>query len=188
MQEHSSDFSPRTYSDSLSAFVGLLVGAAIGIKFADIDQHVPDILLHHRALLTHGFLISLLLGWITRRTKYQAWRGITIGFSVTNAVHLCFDLFPRSWWGYALIHIFTWGLPPLLSWLWIAASIVLCIYIARFFVHTIWDILISIGGIIAAFIAHAHEGFFWPLVACIIGGIIAFLIPIKGKAFSVNLK
>ena len=190
MAEQSSGVAPRTVIESLVALLGLVLGAAVGIKFADIDQYVPNILLHHRALLTHGLLASLFLGWMCLRTRHQelhqALRGLTIGFSMTNAVHLSFDLFPRGWWGYALIHIFVWALPPVLSWLWIASSIVVCIYIARFFVRTIWDMLIPAAGMIMGVTAHAHEGLIFPLIALFLGGIVAFLIPFpfRGESFS----
>ena len=181
MQITRTDLTPKTASASSFALIGLLVGAAVGVKFADIDQQVPDWLLHHRALLTHGLVVPFLLGLWGWLTKHQLARGLTIGFCVTNAVHLSFDLFPRAWWGYALIHIFVWPLPPVLSWLWIAVSITLCLYLARFFVRTIWDLTISALGIISGFVAYAHEGFFFPLIAFLIAGTLAFLIPFPSR-------
>ena len=173
------DLTPQTRTEVYLSCIGLLFGAVIGMKFADIDQRIPDWLLYHRAILTHGLIVPALLGWGVWRTKHQTIRGLTIGFCMTNAVHLSFDLFPRAWWGHALIHIFAWALPPLLSWLWIAISIVLCVYLARLFVRTFWDVLVSGLGILMGFGVSAHEGLLLPLLAFMIAGILAFLLPLK---------
>jgi|SRR5579862_6755720 len=45
----------------------LVVGVAIGVRFADIDQHVPFLV--HRSILTHGFLVPLLLLYLIRKPR-----------------------------------------------------------------------------------------------------------------------
>ena len=177
MKTTHSDFTPKTAGDWWLAFIGFLFGAAVGIKFADLDLRVPAWLLYHRAALTHGVIAPGLLAWVAWRTRHQTWRGITIGFCMSNALHLSFDLFPRAWWGHALIHLFEWEFPPVLSWIWIAGSIVACVYLARLFAQTIWDIVISLGGVAAGLMIYAHEGIMFPLAALIIAGAIAFILP-----------
>jgi hypothetical protein len=163
--------------DVVYALIGIICGAAVGITFADIDLQVPEWLLHHRALFTHGIIVPLVLLWWSRRTHHHALRGFTLGFCVTNAIHLSFDLFPRAWWGHALIHIFMWALPPIVSWVWIALSIMLCLYLARSIIQTIWDMFVAGIGIIAGFTVYAHEGLIFPFFAFVIAGIIAFMLP-----------
>jgi len=171
------DLTPRNTAALSASILGVLIGMSLGVKFADIDLRFPEWLLRHRALLTHGCLIPLLLAWTTWRTQHQSLRGCTIGFCVTNAVHLSFDLFPRAWWGHALIHVSLWAFPPWLSWLWLAASIVVCLYLSRLFMRTFSDILMSGIGIAAGFTVYAHESLFRPLIAFVLAGIIAFVLP-----------
>lgn len=172
-----SELTPQSTVALSTSILGILVGMSIGIKFADIDLLFPEWFLYHRALLTHGLLVPVLLAWAVWRTRYQILRGITIGFCVTNAIHLSFDLFPRAWWGHALIHIFVWAFPPWLSWLWIAVSIVVCLSIARFLMRTLPDILMAGFGIVSGFLAYLHEGLFRALLAFVVAGIVAFLLP-----------
>jgi len=173
------DLTPQTGTEVYLSCLGLLLGTVVGLKFADIDQRVPNWLLYHRDILTHGLIVPMLLSWGVWRTKHQTVRGFTIGFCLTNAVHLSFDLFPRAWWGHALIHLFGWTFPPVLSWCWIAISMVLCVYLARFFIRTFWDVLVSGLGILIGFGVSAHEGLLLPLLAFLIAGILAFLFPLK---------
>lgn len=147
------------------ALIGLVIGARVGIKFADIDQQFPEWLLHHRALLTHGAIVPMLLGSITALTQIQLIRGFTIGFSVTNAVHLSFDLFPKAWQGYALIHFFDWSLPPLGSWLWIALGIIISLLIAYLLLSHFIDLVVAVGSVIFGFSVYADEGVLFPIIA-----------------------
>ena len=64
----------------LLTLIGLVAGAKIGIKFADIDQRFPDWLLHHRALLTHGAIVPMLLAGMAALSQIQLIRGFTMGF------------------------------------------------------------------------------------------------------------
>jgi hypothetical protein len=178
------ELTPQTAQTMWLSVVGLCFGIAIGVKFADIDLRVPNWLLYHRALLTHGAIVPMLVAGWCWFSRHQTVRGFTIGFAVANAVHLSFDLFPKAWWGHALIHVFTWAFPPILSWCWIAASIVCCLYLARYFIRTIWDIVLSLSGILAGFVIYAHEGFLFPLIAFAVAGILAFLLPIPREATS----
>jgi len=171
-------FAPQTRQDLWISSVGICLGIAVGMTFADIDLHMPDWLLPHRALFTHGAVVPVCLAWWFWHFRQQTVRGLTIGFALAHAVHLSFDLFPKAWRGYALIHVFTWALPPVLSWAWVAASIVCCLYLVRSFIRTTWDIWLSFGGILTGFLTYAHEGVVFPLIAFAIAGILASIIPL----------
>ncbi|PID55986.1 hypothetical protein CSB45_13615 [candidate division KSB3 bacterium] len=173
------DLTPRRLPAISYALIGTVCGIAMGIKFADIDLLFPSCLLHHRALLTHGFILPLCLSWIVWRTRLQFLRGVTLGFCVTNTVHLSFDLFPQAWRGYALIHLFWLSFPPLLSWIWIAGSLVICWYLWRMFVRTLWELCLSAAGLLAGFVVYAHEGILSPLIAMALSAMIAFLFPLN---------
>ena len=149
----------------LLTLIGLVIGAKIGIKFADIDQQFPEWLLHHRALLTHGAIVPLLLASLSAFTQVQMVRGFTIGFCVTNAVHLSFDLFPKAWRGYALIHFFDWSLSPVGSWLWIALGIVVSLLIAYLLWRNFIDLAVAVGSVIFGFSVYDHEGVWFPAIA-----------------------
>lgn len=102
-----------------------VVGGALGVSFADWDQYLP--LLHHRDILTHGVLLPVGLWFWALKSADVRVRLFTVGFVSAVVGHLCFDLYPVGWRGYALIHVLGWfRLPPVLSWLWIAGSIVGC--------------------------------------------------------------
>jgi hypothetical protein len=151
----------KNRADTLWTNIPLFVaGAAIGLKFADMDQ--PLFFLVHRSILTHGFLLSLLLLYLVRKqppTVNTGLRLFTIGFSLANSVHLCFDLFPRSWYMHALIHIpFVGWTSPLFSIVWIILSIVACLYIACLLIQNMPEFLLSAGCLIVVYgIAAAGE-------------------------------
>jgi hypothetical protein len=108
----------------------LAAGCAIGRRFADIDQSLP--LLEHRSILTHGFLLPLLLVTLLRRgsEREHGARLFTIGFLLASAVHLAFDLFPRDW-SHGSIVIPMWGrTSPMFSFAWMAVGIVVCLDLA----------------------------------------------------------
>ena len=179
MPDKRTGFAPQATRATWFSTIGLSLGAAIGIDLADIDLRIPDWLLSHRALLTHGGVVPVLVAgwyWISR---HQMVRGLAIGFAIANAAHLSFDLFPHAWQGDALIYVFTWGLPPAISWGWIATGIVCCLYLARCLIRTIWNIVLSLGATLAGFAAYAHEGLLHPLVAFSFAGILAFLLPTR---------
>ena len=173
------NLTPRTGTDVYLSCLGLVFGILVGVKFADIDQRLPDWLFYHRDAVTHGFIVPVLLSWGAWRTKHQTMRGLTIGFCVANAVHLSFDLFPRAWWGHALIHLFTLRFPPVVSWVWIAGSIIACLYLARFFIRTLWDLIGAGCGIVIGLSISVHEGIVFPILTILVAGFVAFLFPLK---------
>jgi hypothetical protein len=111
------------------ALLSLLVGLALGEAFPDVDQDTG--LLVHRSIITHGLLLPLILFSLVSALKPAPIRLFVMGLSLGVAVHLSYDLFPRAWQGFALIHVPAVGwMYPLLSWLWIALSIICCLYVA----------------------------------------------------------
>jgi hypothetical protein len=149
----------------------LLFGLALGLHFPDIDNRLQlSGLLVHRSILTHGFLLSLLLFWFIRnqRDSKPKLRLFIIGLSLAFAVHLCFDFFPKAWIGFALIHIPFYGRTSgLFSQLWILLSLGVCLYLAFVLVRRVIELLLSIGSLIFSFfVSVAEEGSFniWVLL------------------------
>jgi hypothetical protein len=71
----------------------------------------------HRSIVTHAFFLPLLVFALVGRQSRSA-RFFSVGFSTSIMVHLCFDLFPRSWTGFALIAIPWYGrMGGVFSWL-----------------------------------------------------------------------
>lgn len=87
-------------------------------RLPDIDQRwtnrpIWNWFIKHRSILTHNAVIPLLVAWLCRPLKN--W-GVLIALLVGSlfSLHFLLDLFPKSWYGYAFIHI------PVLGWLdWI---------------------------------------------------------------------
>lgn len=96
----------------------ILIGAAIGIKFADVDL-APVFRLRHRSAWTHGPLIVWLVMYLLGSFPWLYW--LAVGFLPANAIHLFADMFPRNWKGGALIHLhpIKRDLAPVLSFAWL---------------------------------------------------------------------
>ena len=160
----------------------LLAGVYVGFRFPDFDQRT-DILVH-RSIVTHGLLVPLLLYIVlgSRRSPAPA-RLFVTGAALAVAVHLSFDLFPRAWSGYALIHLPTYGwTPPLVSWAWIALSIVLCFFIAirssRGWVESILVFVVILA--LFSFSLPDEDALWRPLVATLGGIAIAMVLGVRG--------
>ncbi|MBI5950211.1 MAG: hypothetical protein HY865_01025 [Chloroflexi bacterium] len=99
-------------------FLLFALGAAIGIKFADIDL-APPLRLKHRSVWTHGPLITWLVIYLLGLFPWGYW--FAVGFLPANAIHLLADMFPRNWKGGALIklHPIKRDLAPILSFVWL---------------------------------------------------------------------
>src|SRR5215207_621455 len=112
--------------------VWLLLGAALGLHFPDVDTRfqwlISPRLLLHRSAVTHGLIVPSLL-FLSARAKGKApsFRSFVIGFSLASAVHLCFDFFPKGWVGFALIHVPLYGrTTALFSQAWIMLGVLAC--------------------------------------------------------------
>ena len=161
----------------LVALLGLILGLVAGERFPDIDQRT-DLLLH-RSILTHGFLFPLVLYLLASKTQWKMFRWFVVGVVQGVAVHLAFDLFPRAWIGYALVGVpfFGW-LPVLLSWAWLAASGVVCLYLAGRLVRNCLETSLFVLGVMVAFVYGSWgENALWrPMTAVAFSVIIASIV------------
>lgn len=92
-------------------------------------------------------------------------------------MHLCFDLFPVSWTGFALIAIPFYGrTTALLSWLWIAGNSIVCLYLLLRWVGALGDLGVVFASVIVSFvltvISH-HEAVLLPLPALVTAATLA---------------
>lgn len=105
-------------SQLLINFLFFAFGAAIGIKFADIDL-APVLRLRHRSAWTHGPLVTWLVLYLL--SIYPSGYWFAVGFLPANAIHLFADMFPRNWKGGAMINFNPLKiiLAPVLSFAWL---------------------------------------------------------------------
>lgn len=86
-------------------FNGLIVfiaGFFLGIKFPDWDFKLK---LKHRSILTHSPLILLpVISTYYKNTSVEL-RYLILGLSLSIAIHLIFDIFPKGWGGGSLLKI-----------------------------------------------------------------------------------
>lgn len=153
----------------------LLLGLALGLHLPDIDSRFQlSRWLVHRSILTHGCLLSLLVFWLVRKRRgtMPALGLIFFGLTLAVAVHLCFDFFPLSWRGFALIHIPIYGwTSALFSQIWIVLSIIICLYLAFVLVRNIIELVFNIGTLIISFGIAAAESsgvYLWPFVVLLL--------------------
>ena len=102
-----------------------------------------------------------------------------MGFSLGVAVHLCFDLFPKAWQGYALIHVPVVGWTyPLVSWFWIALSIIWCLYLAMRLAKGGLQSAALVFGMLGTFgYASINEEALWgPLLAMVVATVIGLTV------------
>ena len=156
------------------AVISLVAGLALGEWFPDNDQRFH--FLTHRSILTHGLIVPLLLYSLGSGLKATSLRLFVSGFSLGVAIHLGFDLFPRSWQGFALIHMPLLGRThPIFSWLWIATSMICCLYFSMRLARTGIQGTALLLGTLGLFIyTSTNETEFWgPLFSLLIGSGIA---------------
>ena len=154
--------------------VALILSAYIGSRFPDIDQHTN--LLVHRSILTHGLLVPLGLFLIAFRMKNDRLRDFLLVFMISIAIHLCFDLFPKAWYGYALIHVPNLGwTPAIVSKVWMFTSVVFCMYASISLINKGYQVfLIALGTIsIFAYQSSGEARFFAPLITLFVGTSVA---------------
>jgi hypothetical protein len=165
----------------MSYIIGLLllpIGIVIGLNLPDIDYRVSFLV--HRSIVTHSFLFPFLLFWGIHKRDLAQLRLPSIGFNLSLAAHLGFDLFPKAWVGYALISVPLYGrTDPLFSWLWIAGSIVLCLYLALLLVKNPGDVVVAAGSAIVSLgLCAAAESVYWPALAALgLATLIALMLP-----------
>jgi hypothetical protein len=163
---------------AFAGFCFLILALFLGLNLPDLDQQVRFLV--HRSLLTHGFLIPLIIFALAYRDKNTGARFFTMGFCLASVTHLCFDLFPKAWTGFALIHIPFWGRTSAgFSQIWIGLSIILCLYLAFSLIETLLDLLATLLSLTLAFAFYAaSQPTFWlALITLMIAGGIALVLP-----------
>ena len=127
----------------------LSVSLLAGLEFPDIDM-ILIFLLGHRSIITHGILIPFFLyRYLTKegnqqfidkylskiltskKIKNDFLDYIYIGFLIGIAIHLCADLFPKAYWGNALIKLpFNISIGTPLSIVWMLGNMFFALKIA----------------------------------------------------------
>ena len=87
------------------SFTGVLISFAaflLGVKFPDWDLKLK---LKHRSLLTHSPFVMIFFYKIFKAESSKEFRFFIMGFSMALALHFIFDLFPKGWFGGALLKV-----------------------------------------------------------------------------------
>ena len=104
----------------------LYVSLLAGLEFPDFDLHLL-FFLGHRSILTHGIIVPFFLYkfltmescskfsnkifgrfFSNKNISKEVLDYVYIGFLIGIAIHLCADLFPKAWIGYAQIVFPPW--------------------------------------------------------------------------------
>jgi hypothetical protein len=173
---------------NIRALLALLAGAIIGLWFPDVDHVFP--FLRHRSLLTHGLIVPLML-YLAVRADDTWRRRAVIGFCLTVAVHLAFDLYPRGWYGYALLYypFVPTSIGFTESVVWLLVGIASCLYFALRLLNTRQEVntaaLVAIG---AFLFAYPREQTFWaPLLTLLLVCAVVACFPnpvVSGRAWA----
>jgi hypothetical protein len=114
------------------SFTGVLILFAsflLGIKFPDWDLKFK---LKHRNILTHSPVVMIFFYKIFKLENSRDFRFFIMGFSIALALHFIFDLFPKGWFGGALLKvpIINKTLSPAGSMAFLLTSTIICVFIA----------------------------------------------------------
>lgn len=145
----------------------------IGFKFPDIDLKFKSI--GHRSIITHSPLLSLMLFilhetnmlWLVYAKKYDITRYFIIGLSLGIALHLLYDLRPKSFKGTALIKFpyIKKGLTINQSIYFMLISVIILLLISIYQVRTIFEIIImSVIFLITVIVNRKTEKGFYTVV------------------------
>lgn len=145
----------------------------IGFKFPDIDLKFKSI--GHRSIITHSPLLPLMLFilhetnmlWLVYAKKYDITRYFIIGLSLGIALHLLYDLRPKSFKGTALIKFpyIKKGLTVNQSIYFMLISVIILLLISIYQVKTIFEIIImSIIFLITVIVNRKTEKGFYTVV------------------------
>ena len=172
-------------SRSPIVLLALLAGTAVGLLLADTDQ--VFFFLTHRSIVTHGLVLPLLAYQFipTRSAWFKAGFG---GLCLAMAVHLSFDLFPRGWYGYALLHIpfINTRLEQTYTVLWFLTSMVACCNLSFRVLSSRMELAAAVIIALVGFsFAAQRESTFWvPLLVLVFAFFTAACLPnplIKGQ-------
>jgi hypothetical protein len=140
----------------------------LGLNLPDLDQQTTWLV--HRSLLTHGLIAPVGVFLAVYRERTALPRFFSMGFSLATATHLAFDLFPKAWVGFALIHIPFWGRSSaLFSWLWLGLSLIGCLYLTFVLLRTLLDMGLALLSLGLAFTFYASgEAQVWPALLALL--------------------
>lgn len=174
----------------LAQLAALALGVLIGVQLPDIDMWLFFLVGSHRSAITHSPLIPYAL-YLAAQGRGLWWRWGAAGLAASVAGHLAFDVFPRSWYGAALIKAPIFGqLNPTLSLLWLGASVVGCWYLALLLAEHKRDLgILVLAGVVGFVIGgiRSHEAWFLPSIALAAGLFLASLMPnpaFNGRQFA----
>ena len=110
----------------------LYISLLAGLQFPDFDLHIFAFL-GHRSILTHGIIFPYFLYRFlnNRKISNDVLDFVYVGFLLGIAIHLCADLFPKAWIGFALIMFPPWipmGAP--FSIIWMLSNLIIALWIA----------------------------------------------------------
>ena len=158
------------------SLAALAAGSYIGLRIPDIDQSTWFLL--HRSAITHGPLLPLAAFALALGSGAPVRRRLGMGVCIGFAIHTALDLFPRAWQGYALISVPVYGwTPPVVSWLWLAGTTVICTGLAVRLIRDMGDGVVLLIALAASFaMAAGGENAMWrPLSAITVSLVIAVL-------------
>ncbi|MCY7008437.1 hypothetical protein OCK72_07175 [Fusobacterium simiae] len=90
------------YNINFLGFLLITVSFLFGIKLPDWDFKLR---LRHRNVLTHSPFITIIFIALYETKRSYFFKYFIVGFSTAMAIHILFDLFPRKWYGGALLKI-----------------------------------------------------------------------------------
>lgn len=173
-----------------------LFAGAVALHLPDLDQRlflVP--LVVHRSAVFHSALLPLLFlqaviaagrthpeGPIYSHPHANPVpRLVGIGVGAALAAHFCFDLLPRYWYGFALVHFPVYGrLSPALSFAWLAGSALVCLWAVCCLLRRRFDLGLAIAcaGASYGYLAYREPTkAVYALLALSACAAIAFLLP-----------
>lgn len=182
----------------ITAILLFFIGCCLGLKAPDMDLWLRwSPLIVHRSLLTHGCLLPLLLyarlgrnaktepcGWagsLLEADETAAARCFVMGFCLALAVHLCFDLVPRGWSGFAQIYAPFFGfVGTLLSFIWLLMGAFVSLYLACRLLRRIQEFGLCVAGLIVTYgVAASAEprASFYALLWLLPLAFVAFVLP-----------
>jgi hypothetical protein len=153
--------------DEMSSTGGLVLFAAflLGMKFPDWDFRLK---LKHRNILTHSPIIMIIFYKIYEIEGNKEFRFFIMGFSMALALHFIFDLFPKGWYGGALLKIpfINISLSPTWSIFLLFIFTVICILITVNYTKSFTEFLflLFLGLITLIFNVKREKKFVRPLI------------------------
>jgi hypothetical protein len=174
----------------VAQLVALALGVLIGVQLPDIDLWLFFLAGSHRSILTHSPLIPYAL-FLAAQGRGPWWRWGAVGLSASFAGHLAFDVFPKAWYGTALVTVPALGrMNPTISLLILMASVVGCWYLTLLLTEHKRDLgLVILAGVVGFIIGGMRSGEAWPLptLALAVGLFLASLMPnpaFNGRQFA----